>query len=369
MKPTRFLSAFAFLGTMALIASPYAAGAKPFFKGKRITMLINYGPGGGADRSGRVIARHLPRLIEGNPKIIAKNLPGAGGLIAINFIGEAARKDGLTISNFSGGYLFQLMEDPSLRVDLRKVEWVAGVGGTSILYARTDTKPGLKSPLDLWKVVEPSHFKIAGYRINNTKDIRDRLAFRMLKIKHMPVTGFRGTTKARTALMQNEVQAFTDSRAAWFKTIVPNMINTGTALPIYHYDYYDLAGNPGPYPDIAGKVLSLSELYKKRFGKMPSGFEWEAISLIQRLHGVMARNTMMPPGTPKEAVAEMRQAYMKLAKDPAYLADAKKSLGFVPEFTPGEEIAKLIKGAFTGEKNEVRKKLLAFVESQKKKKR
>ena len=129
--------------------------AKPFYKGKRVVMLINYAPGGGADRSGRVIARHLPRLLEGNPRVICKNMPGAGGLMAINYISEIAKPNGLTVSNFSGGYTYQMLKDPALRVDLTKNPWIAGVGGTSIIYARKDTKPGLDKPIDIWKVTNP----------------------------------------------------------------------------------------------------------------------------------------------------------------------------------------------------------------------
>ena len=102
------------------------AQAKPFYKGKRLTMLVNFTPGGGADRSARVIARHLPRLLDGKPRIIIKNMPGAGGMIAINYVGEVAKPNGLTVTNFSGGYLFQVLGDPALRVDLRKLEWIAG---------------------------------------------------------------------------------------------------------------------------------------------------------------------------------------------------------------------------------------------------
>ena len=334
------------VAALAMVSGPLHAD-KPFYKGKRVTMLINYGPGGGSDRSGRVIARHLPRLLEGNPKIVVKNMPGAGGLKATNYMGEVAKPDGLTVTNFSGGYTFQLLKDPALRVDLRKNEWIAGVGGTSIVYARTDTKPGLKKPTDIWKITDPSHFKVAGFRINNSKDLRERLAFRLLEVKHQPVTGFRGTTKARTALMQNEVQAFGDSRAAWFKTIKPNLIDTGTAIGIYHYDRFDKMGRPSRYDDIDSSIPSLSELYQMKFGKAPDSMEWHAIAMVQKLQGSMVRNTSLAPGSPKAAIMAMREAYGKLANDEAYKADAMKSLGFVPQFVNGETVEQLLDEAFT----------------------
>ena len=340
--------------------------AKPFYKGKRVVMLINYAPGGGSDRSGRVIARHLPRLIEGNPRVVVKNMPGAGGLMAVNYIGEIAKPNGLTVSNFSGGYTYQILKDPALRVDLTKNPWIAGVGGTSIIYARKDTKPGLNKPIDIWKVTNPRDFKIAGFRITGTKDMRERLTFQMLGVNHYPVTGFRGTTKSRTALLQNEVQAFGDSRAAWFKTIVPNMIKTKIAIPIYHYDKFNADGSVSAYPDLPG-IPTVSALYKQKHGKMPSGMEWEAIKLIQSLQGSMVRNTTLPPGSPKAAVTAMRKAYSKLAKDKKYKADAFKSLGFTPEFVDGATVAKLLNWALNDNKK-VQNWLLAEIEKWKKKK-
>lgn len=359
--------AVSLLSAAALVLGFAAQGAtaKPFYQGKRLTMLVNFTPGGGADRSARVIARHLPRLLAGEPRIIIKNMPGAGGMIAINYIGEVAKPNGLTVTNFSGGYLFQVLDDPALRVDLRKLEWIAGVGGTTIIYGRKDTPPGLNKPTDLFKIAKPEDFKIAGFRITGLKDLRDRLTLKLLNVKFLPVTGFRGSGKARTAVLQNEVQAFSDSRATWFKNVIPNYVDTGIVIPLWHYDRYDAMGNASPYPDLVDDVPSVSQLFKARFGRAPKDEkEWQMISLLQRLHGVMARNTTMPPGTPKAAVEIMRAAYMKLAKDPAYLADAKKSLAFTPKFTSGPEVLRILNETFT-KKEKVRQWLLTFVEEQK----
>jgi tripartite-type tricarboxylate transporter receptor subunit TctC len=54
---------------------------EPFYKGKRLTVMINYGAGGPADIEGRLFARHIGKHIEGNPQVIVQNIDGAGGLI------------------------------------------------------------------------------------------------------------------------------------------------------------------------------------------------------------------------------------------------------------------------------------------------
>src|SRR4051795_4641151 len=71
------------LAALALGAVSDAARAQ-FYKGKTITMIINYPAGGPSDIEGRIIAQHLPAHLPGKPTIIIKNVGGAGGVIGTN---------------------------------------------------------------------------------------------------------------------------------------------------------------------------------------------------------------------------------------------------------------------------------------------
>src|SRR5207237_708520 len=75
---------------------------EPFYKGKRITLLINFAAGGPTDIEGRLFAKYLARHIEGAPTIIVQNMDGAGGVIGAQYIGEVAPKDGSVIGYLSG---------------------------------------------------------------------------------------------------------------------------------------------------------------------------------------------------------------------------------------------------------------------------
>ena len=70
-------------GLAALVAAvvPQVALAQ-FYKGKTITMIINYPAGGPADIEGRIVAQHLPNHIPGKPTVVIKNVSGAGGISA-----------------------------------------------------------------------------------------------------------------------------------------------------------------------------------------------------------------------------------------------------------------------------------------------
>jgi tripartite-type tricarboxylate transporter receptor subunit TctC len=85
-----------------LIAAAAIAFATPasaqFFKGKTLTVMVNYGAGGNVDTEARILARDLPRHVAGNPTVIIQNMPGAGGLHAMNLLGLniKSKADGLT---------------------------------------------------------------------------------------------------------------------------------------------------------------------------------------------------------------------------------------------------------------------------------
>src|SRR6266508_5621147 len=78
-------------GLVALAAGAFSEAAfAQFYKGKTITMIINYPAGGPTDIEGRIVAQHLPAHIAGKPNIIIKNVGGAGGVVGSNQLAEAA---------------------------------------------------------------------------------------------------------------------------------------------------------------------------------------------------------------------------------------------------------------------------------------
>src|SRR5947199_8435978 len=72
-----------------------------FYRGKRINLIVSYGPGGGYDVYARVLARHMSRHIPGNPPIVVQNMPGAGSLRGTNFIYNVAPRDGTAFGIFA----------------------------------------------------------------------------------------------------------------------------------------------------------------------------------------------------------------------------------------------------------------------------
>ena len=88
-----------------------AAAQEPFYKGKRLTVMVNFAPGGSTDIEGRLFARHIAKHIDGQPAVVVQNMDGAGGLNGTAYVGEVAPKDG-TMLGFLGGAAWQYASEP-----------------------------------------------------------------------------------------------------------------------------------------------------------------------------------------------------------------------------------------------------------------
>jgi tripartite-type tricarboxylate transporter receptor subunit TctC len=110
------------LFTTAIVVAASPASAQ-FYKDKTLTLLVNYAAGGNADTEARVFQRHLARHIPGNPNVIIRNLPGAGGANAMNQLGLgiAGRPDGLTLGFFTMSATSSITDDPVLKVKIQDV--------------------------------------------------------------------------------------------------------------------------------------------------------------------------------------------------------------------------------------------------------
>src|SRR5246127_958857 len=116
------------------LALPAAPASAQFYKGKTLTLLVNYGVGGNADTEARVYQHYLPKYIPGNPTVIIRNVPGAGGATAMNQLGLniASQPDGLTVGYFTASATQSLVDDPSLRVKLYDFAVIMAARGWNI---------------------------------------------------------------------------------------------------------------------------------------------------------------------------------------------------------------------------------------------
>src|SRR5262245_28047504 len=303
----------------ALASAPLAAADEPFYKGKRLTLIINFAAGGPTDAEGRLLAKHLPKHIEGHPGIIVQNMDGAGGMIGAGYLGEVAPKDGTALGYFTGAAWRYANNPERFRVDFRAYEFVGYQPGASIAYMRTDVPPGIKEPTD---IIKAKGVVAGGLGAENSKDLMLRLGLDMLGVRYKYVTSYRGSQAARLALQQNEINIYAESPPSYRAVVEPTLVKEGTVIGVW----YDLAPELAPLRpsrQVEGlSLLSFHELYKAIYGAMPSGQFWDAYRTVTTINTAMQRQIVLPPGAPPAALTALRAAVTRLNDDKEHAEEA-----------------------------------------------
>jgi tripartite-type tricarboxylate transporter receptor subunit TctC len=330
----------------------FAAEKTPFYRGKNLNFIINFGAGGPTDIESRIFAKHLAKHIPGQPSITVQNMGGGGGLTAVNYMGEVAKPDGFTAAYFTGSLFQHQIKDPALRVDIGKFGFITGVHGVTVSYIRADVPPGIKKPSDFAKAQK---FRAAGLGVSSSKDVRFRLSFDLLGLKYDYVTGYNNSSDARLAVQRNEAQYHDETLPSYRSQVEPQMVKTGMVAPLYYTDLVAPSGEILVSRDVP-ELLPFTYYYKEVFGKLPSGIKYEALKAANMSSTNMTRMVLMPPKTPPQVIAILRQAFDSLAKDQDFLEDAIRTMRFQPRFEVGQAGELLFKRA-----SETSPEIIAFL--------
>src|SRR5215813_12931597 len=203
---------FGFFALLAWCSSLHAQ--TPFYQGKTITLIAGTTAGSQYDAHARLIAQHWGKHIPGNPEIIVQNMPGAGSMIAANYVYNVAKPDGLTLGSIAPGlYLAQLTANKEVKFDWAKYAWIGTPehNGT-LLFMRADTP--YKSIEDIRQAKEPPKCSATG--VGTSGHLIPRLLEETLNLKFQLVTGYPGGAEQDLALERGEVQCRAITVAAFF---------------------------------------------------------------------------------------------------------------------------------------------------------
>lgn len=312
-------------GAVAVATSVCAAGTADaqFYKGRTLNVIINYGAGGNTDIQGRALMRHMEKYIEGKPRIVIRNMAGAGGAVGANYMGQAAPKDGTTMGVFTTPWVTEAAGSKAITVSLLDLDYVGAIGQDQISHMRKDALPGT-DPFDILKVTKV--FKSAGHAPASSKDLSINLTLKLLGIKHQHVSGFKAASDIRRAILQNEVQFTEDSLTGYFGRVVATLIEPGISIPLFHYGELQDDETIMRSKRVPKGLPTFLEVYQKKngAGSKPSGLDWEVYKKLVGSRAIL-RTIVMPKGAPKEALAALREAWAKTTKDKEYLAEYQKT--------------------------------------------
>ena len=127
-RTTCLLMVFAMLA-IGVTTMRAAESASPFYAGKTVRIVVGFGPGGGYDLYAREVGRFLGKHLPGNPTVVVQNMVGAGSLKSVNFLYNAAPRDGTVLASFARGVVFEpLIGHPDgAQFDAPKLNWIGSV--------------------------------------------------------------------------------------------------------------------------------------------------------------------------------------------------------------------------------------------------
>ena len=326
MKQTSTVLLLCFL-LMLGYSRQVAAQDEQFYNGKTIKVVVGFTSGGFYDRWSRLLVRHVPKYLRGNPEMVVQNMPGAGGMIAANHIYSVAKPDGLSVAMLSYGlYLDQLVGRKEVQYDARKFNWIGSPEKSEVLmYMRSDAP--FKSIEDIRKASTPP--KCGSTGTAGTDYILARLIEETLGAKIDTVLGYPGGSEIDLAVEKGEVQCRGLTAAPYFGR--EPFISWRKRNFVNVLIYGGVKRDPR-IPD----TPTIYEIFDKE--KTPE--ESRRVADVILRGGDFGRPWVMPPETPKERVKELRDAYAKAMADNALLDEAKKGKMEV-EYVPGEDLQKL----------------------------
>jgi putative tricarboxylic transport membrane protein len=322
------------LPSLLLPALPAAA---QFYKNKTLTLLVNYGVGGNADTEARIYQHYLPKYLAGNPTVITRNVPGAGGAAAMNQLGLniASPPDGLTAGYFTTSATQSLIEDPALKIKLYDFIVIGAARGFNVVYARRDIIPGgMQKPAD---IVRARNVYAGGYARGTSHDTRLRLALEIMGLPYTMVTGFPGTAQVNKAMLQNEVNFSGSSLPGYHTQVIPQIIDPGVGMAVFQFPAIGPDGKPAGDPTLERNgILTFDKVYAQAFGQPPSGQKFDALLLMNDLSTKVQRLIVLPKGSPAEAADALRGAFNGLAEDRDFIEDYKRVTGEEPDLVKAE---------------------------------
>jgi tripartite-type tricarboxylate transporter receptor subunit TctC len=305
---SRFLTGFV-CGLLSAAALPLnVAHAQADFRGETVSIQIGYGPGGGYDTYGRVLARHLGRFIPGNPNVVPKNMPGAGSLRAANYVYNLTARDPVDIVLMAASTAVEpLLGNEQAKFDVTRFGWLGSMN-QEISFCGVWQSPGV--PATFAELVKPGSKDLTfGSAGAGAMSYQHPLILKNVLGAHVRViSGYEGQKQVNLAMQRGEVHGtcsmyVTSINSQWLADVQAGRLKL---------------------------IVQMGPKLTNEFGPVPSVFDFvqrDEDRKVLEFHfklTTLGRPFAVSPNVPKERLAALRTAFLATMKDPDFLADAKK---------------------------------------------
>jgi tripartite-type tricarboxylate transporter receptor subunit TctC len=302
----------------------------PFYQGKTIRIVVGYPAGSTHDSWARLVGPYLTKNLPGNPNVIVQNMPGAGSVVAANYVYAVAKPDGLSLVVLNAALYFdQLLKRNQVQFDWSKFAWIGSTTRADNLLYMWGNAP-YKTIHDVRNASTPP--KCGSTGTGNSGYYVPKLLEEAIGTKFQIVPGYQGGADIELAVERGEVQCRAISIPVYFgrepfhtwqkKGLARILIQTGKkrearlADTPTLYELMDQYKTPEPMRQLASVMLGSGA-----FGLWPM---------------------MTSPGTPEEQVKALRSAFAKALGNTEFQDEAQKKT-LEANLLPGEELQALAK--------------------------
>jgi tripartite-type tricarboxylate transporter receptor subunit TctC len=309
-----------FIALAGLSTSAFAQAPADFYKGKNVDMVIGFSVGGGYDVYARTVARFMGEHIPGKPRIVPKNMTGAGSRVAANFVYNVAPKDGTVLATADQSMpLEQAVGDVGITFDTRKFTWI----GTPIFENNT-LVTWHTSPVKT--VADAQRLEVAvGATGFNTSAQYPQVMNSLLGTKFKIIMGYPGGNEINLAMENGEVAGRGSNNWTSWKSTKPDWIRDKKINIIVQIGLTKAADLPD--------VPLLMDLAKNEDDRL-------ALKLVSA-PPMVGRPVFSTPNVPDDRTKALRDAFDATMKDPAFLEEAKKT-GLDINPIGGAELQKIV---------------------------
>jgi tripartite-type tricarboxylate transporter receptor subunit TctC len=288
------------------LAQAPTAQAEDFYKGKTISIAVGFGPGGGYDAYGRMLARYWGAHIPGKPQVIVQNMPGASSMKAVQYMQTVAPTDGTAVVIFNWGQITNSIVNPSkkLKVDFRDFAWIGSMNrDVSVCYVWKPRFPNIKNAADLNKA-KNINYGLTG--VGSASYFNQALLLGVFDAPLKQVKGYKSSKEKQIAIERGEL----DGDCGDWTSVPHDWIRDGKITWLLKSSSTTPEGID-PSIVFAGDIAATPE--KKQIVKLLTAA------------GEIGRPFITRTGVPADRLQVLRAAFDATMKDPRLLAESKKS--------------------------------------------
>ena len=318
------------IAAVTILSTPSAsAQTGPSLAGRTVQVIVGFGPGGGFDLWGRLVARHIGRHLPGNPTVVVQNMPGAGGFIAANNIYNVAPKDGTAMALVASSTpLGPIFGAAGARFDSTRFTWLGTPTiDTNTCVAFNGPQVKVRTLNDLYE----TELVVGGTGPGAGTYAWPKGLSGLLGMKFKVIGGFPSASNVLLAMERGEIEGvcvtgLVNLRPDWISNKTVNVLFQGGAA-----SSTALKGVPF--------VADLAKTPEQR----------AAIEFLYAGENI-GRPFFAPPDMPADRAKMLQDAFMATMRDAEFLADAKKQKLDV-EPRDGAHIAEVVRKAFATPKS------------------